>query len=56
MNKTVQEEIAELKERIAEIESIKYPGLMVLSALDSHRKKLKKLEALEEREKDGVKK
>ena len=51
MEKTIQEEIAELKEKIAKLESIKYPGLLILSSLNSYRKKLEKSEALEGLEK-----
>ncbi len=41
------EEIEELKKKIAEMESIKYPGLLVLSVLNEYKKKLKELENLE---------
>jgi len=51
MEKSIREEIAELKEKIAKLESIKYPGLLILSSLNSYRKKLEKLEALEGLEK-----
>jgi hypothetical protein len=36
-----QEGIERLKNKIAEMESIKYPGLLVLAALIEHKMKLK---------------
>jgi 4-aminobutyrate aminotransferase-like enzyme len=56
MTQTIQDEIKELKEKIAKIENIKYKGLLTGMALDAHRRELRELEKLEELEKDGVQK
>jgi len=56
MTQTRQDEIKELKEKIAKIEKIKYKGFLTGMALDAHRRELLELEKLEELEKDGVKK
>ncbi len=49
-----QDEIKELKDKIANIESIKYKGYLTGMALDAHRRELIKLEKEDNENKDKI--
>jgi len=56
MTQTRQNEIKELKEKIAKIENIKYKGFLSGMDLDAHRREIIELEELEETEKNDAEK